>query len=71
MAVFYCQVSFWFHTRKKRNVCFLYFMHHCSDYRKGGGGVDNVKEFSIYAGNAATRPRKVWLMCDLSLDFLP
>lgn len=32
---------------------------------------NNVKEISIYAGNAAPGPRKVWLMCDLSLDFLP
>lgn len=34
-------------------------------------GESDVKEISIYAGNAATRPRKVWLMRDLSLDFLP
>jgi len=38
---------------------------------EGERGGNNVKEISNYAGNAARRPRKVWLMCDLSLDFLP
>lgn len=37
---------------------------------KEGEG-NSVEEISIYAGNAATRPWKVWLMRDLFLDFLP
>lgn len=53
---------------KPNKLCVLIFLHHCSVSEREE---NNVKENSIYAGNAATRPRKVWLVRDLSLDFLP
>lgn len=47
MIVFYCQVSFWSLTKKKRNACFWYFVHRCTDYKKGEGGKRREGDFHL------------------------
>lgn len=47
MIVFYCQVSFWSLTKKKRNACFWYFVHCCTDYKKGEGGKRREGDFHL------------------------